>query len=156
MMDLDATPGGATSNAYATLEEAEAYMATLEFRGKWDGADDERKSAALIQAARWMDTLQWLGRKATREQALAWPREGVTDTDGYEVPKDEVPQRVREANAEFAFRLLASDRAADADKGISIGSLRTPDETRALVPPSVVDLVRPYLGSKGSIRLVRS
>lgn len=137
-MTPEIVPG---SNAYVFLEEAEAYMATLAFKEDWDKATDAKKRAALIQAARWMNTLAWRGRKGSQAQPLAWPREGAVDPEGFSIPDDEVPAQVKEANAEFALRLLSKDRAGDAKKGVSVSGIVTHDEERELVPQSVRDLL---------------
>jgi hypothetical protein len=152
---LDADPTSAAFNAYCTLEEAEAYMDTLAFKEAWEGKMDTQKEAALIQAARWMDRLPWKGARTAMKQPLAWPRAGIA-FEGHDIPENEIPLRVKEANAEFALRLLKKDRAADAKKGVSIGSLRTSDQERRLIPDSVRDLVQPFLVVQGGIRLVRS
>ena len=90
-MALTTTPGASDATSYASLTEAEAYMATLVHKDAWTEATDPAKEAALQQATRLLDTLTWKGRKATAEQALAWPRTGVTDRDGYEVDPAAIP-----------------------------------------------------------------
>jgi len=156
---LDTSPDSPAMNAYCTLDEAEAYMATLAFKKAWEGKGDGQKEAAIIQAARWMDTLAWKGQKTDGFQPLAWPREYATDGDGRDIPNDAIPQRIKEANAEFALRLLESDRAVDGKKGVSLGAIKTPDKERRLVPESVMDLAGPYLAianaNWGSVHLVR-
>ena len=151
-MMLELIPG---SNAYATLDEAEGYMAALAYCEAWKNATEEQKIAAIVQAARWMGTLCWAGRKATKGQALAWPREGALDADGYEVDPASIPHLVKDANAEFAFRLLTKDRAGDAKKGVRVAGITTPDQERELVPQSVRDLLGCLLLSNNSIRLER-
>ena len=155
MLALDTTPGGMGANAYCTLEQAEAYMASLAFGEDWGKADDAKKTAALIQAARWMGTLNWVGTRATQEQALAWPRRGVVDRDGFDVAEDAIPTAVADANAEFAFRLLGKDRAADGKRGVQLGSLRTYDKSRMLTPASVIDLLKGLVIPTGSIPMAR-
>jgi hypothetical protein len=155
MLELITIPGGLDSNAYVSLEEAEDYMSTLAFKEAWEKADDDQKTAAIIQAARWMDTLSWNGLRGSQEQFMAWPRKGAA-VDGAEMPENAIPRRVKEANAEFAFRLLSKDRAGDAEKGISVKGINLPDEERELVPQSVKDLLGCLLKSNNSIRLVRS
>ena len=158
MLTLIATPGGIDSNAYLTLEEAEAYMSSLLHAEDWNKPEttDERKTAALIQAARWMETIAWKGNRSSYGQALAWPRRGVVDREGFEVPFDSIPRQVKDANAEFAYRLLLSDRAADAEKSSQFGDMRTPDQERQLVPPSVLDLLGSFVESSCCYRILRS
>jgi hypothetical protein len=142
---LVSTPGAASANVFCTLAEAEAYMETLVFPGSWSTATETQKQAALVQAARLMGSLPWKGQKATSTQALSWPRYGMEDADGYAIDSVIIPQAIKDANAEFAMRLLAKDRAADGKTGMSVGSIRTSDKHRSLFPPSVTDLVRVFL-----------
>lgn len=148
------TPG---TDTFCTLNEAETYMATLTFKAAWTAASgDPAKEAALKQAARLMGALSWKGRRATADQLLAWPRYGVVDEDGYLIDSTTTPVSVKNANAEFALRLLAKDRAADKSYSISVGSIKTPDKARALVPPSVYDLIRRFLASSpGNVKVER-
>ena len=46
-MSLVTTVGGTTSDSYATLAEAEAYMATLIYKEAWTAAAEATKEAAL-------------------------------------------------------------------------------------------------------------
>jgi hypothetical protein len=103
-----------------------------------------------------MDTLPWRGARETQGQALAWPRRGAIDPDGFEAPLGEVPREVKTANAEFAFRLLKKDRAGDAKYGVSLGSLQTKDQARHLVPDSALDLACRWLAPTNSFRVARS
>ncbi len=141
--------GAVNANVYASLSEAGAYVETLIFAEAWTKATPEKQAAALVQAARWMDTMPWTGRRTSAEQALAWPRTGVVDQDGFDVLPTLVPRQVREANAEFASRLLERDRAADGKRGMQVGTTKTPDKERQLVPSSVWDMARPFLVSGG-------
>ena len=172
-LTLTATASAADANVFCTLAEAEAYAETLVFPGSWSTATTAQKQAALVQAARLLNTLSWKGVRNSSTQAMAWPRCGepcpvrfvgltvegtgyLYDQDGYVVPTDVVPQCVKDANAEFALRLLAKDRAADKSYSIAVGSIKTPDKARSLVPPSVYDLIRHFLASSpGNIKAVR-
>jgi hypothetical protein len=156
-LTIVATAAATDANAYCTLAEAEAYVATLCFSDAWTGKTDEQKKAAIISAARWMDTLPWRGVRTGQTQSMAWPRceylpvrfvdltvqaSGyLLDRDGYQIASDEVPACVKNANAEMALRLLAKDRATDGKVGMKIGPVTTATVPRHLIPPSVLDLV---------------
>lgn len=82
-IEIDATWGGATANAYSTLDAATAYLATHPLHAIWeaaigDGEDEENDdpAIALIHAARQIDGAQnWRGVKLNGSaQALAFPR----------------------------------------------------------------------------------
>jgi len=144
------------TDTYASLAEAEAYMATLTFKDAW-GSADPAKEAALKQAARLLDTLNWKGTRATQAQSMAWPRVDVVDRDGYEV--EGIPAALKNAQAEFALRLMAEDRTADAGalapQAMTIGSLQISDLRRSVFPPSVLELARDFLRASGGVLVVR-
>jgi hypothetical protein len=107
-MALDATIGGATSNSYVTVAQADAYFATRANASGWAGTNDT-KERALITATLRLDPEPWLGSRATEEQALRWPRFGVNDLDGYSYDEDEIPLPLQYATFELALTLLSSD-----------------------------------------------
>ena len=158
-MAITATPGASNATSYASLAEAEAYMLTLVHKDDWTAGTDPTKEAALQQATRLLDTLTWKGRKATAAQALAWPRTGVTDRDGYEVDPATIPVALRNACAEFAFRLLGEDRAADAGglapASLQVGSLNVSGLRRQVFPASVLEMVRDLREAGGCLQVVR-
>lgn len=123
-----ATPGVANANSYVTVEEADAYFkARLPLTPPWEDADD--KTAALAMAARVLNAVAiprrrrvddyyivgraWTGLPATTTQALAWPRIGMFDANGNAIPVDAIPQALKDAQAELAGQLIASDTTQD-------------------------------------------
>lgn len=130
MATLIATPGAANANSYETLVEAQAYFDTRLPLAGWDNADDQ--SVLLIMGTRVLDALaqpfktlipgtpaywrvrrQWTGMPSTPTQALAWPRTGMYDKNGNLIPPTVIPQALKDALAEFAGQLGASDRTLD-------------------------------------------
>lgn len=177
-LTLVATAGAADANCYCTLAEAEAYVATMTFATDWTGKTDEQKKAAIIQAARWIDTLQFKGARSSQAQAMVWPRceqsaaprfAGLTvsptgylkDEDGYDVASDTVPVRVKNANAEMALRQLGTDWTQGLGPTVNdrtkVGPLEFGRKTHHPIPAAVLAMLRPFLaitpGSGG--RLVR-
>lgn len=149
---LVSTPGSASANTYALLAEAEAYALTLTVKDDWLAADDPTKNAALVQATRGLDNLRWKGLKSTViTQPLQWPRAWVTDRDGFALASDTIPQKIKDATCEFAIRIVADDRAADAGglvyKSLELGSLKLGDVSRHPVPASVMEMVGEFLNS---------
>lgn len=132
---LDATVGGANSNAYCTVIEAQWYFDTRLPLSGWDDADDQ--SVLLIMATRLLDALarpfktlvpaqggvpayyrvrrQWTGAPATTTQRLAWPRTGMYDRNGNAIPSNVIPEDLKEAVSEFAGQLGLGDRSLDND-----------------------------------------
>lgn len=158
---LVATAGSASADAYCTMVEAEAYISSLYYSSDWTGKSDTQKDQVIRQATRLLDCLSWVGVKAASSQALEWPRSDVYDRNGYEVASDAIPAFLRNATAEFALRLLAEDRAADAGaivpERVKVGSLEVEKLQRRVYPASVLDMVSAYLaGAPDSPAVMRS
>jgi len=118
------------SNTYISLEDATAYMEGRIGTGAWDGATDADKNASLVQSARILDRyVEWVGVVTDDAQAMEWPRQYVPDpryktvdalgfyvsAGDYFLPKDEIPQQVKDAQCELALVLLSQDTQAIAD-----------------------------------------
>lgn len=113
---LVATPGGATSNTYCTVAEADTYHEAHYYASTWNAATTANKNIVLVMATRLLDQLvMWDGNKETTSQALRWPRTSIYDLDGHYISSGTIPQFLKDATAEFARILLASDRTADAE-----------------------------------------
>lgn len=126
---IDATPGGISSNSYCTLAEAEAYHETRLYNTDWTTATDANKNIVLVWATRLLDEwVDWQGEKRDEDQALRWPRYNVLDRDGYEFDYDSIPQFLKDAVAEQAVYLLATDVTAAPDtqgfSQIQVGDLK--------------------------------
>jgi len=120
---LIATVGGASSNSYSTVAEAETYHDTRLHNDAWNTGSSADKTIALIWSTRLLDEwVDWNGSKVElmENQALRWPRYSVTDRDGEDFDSNIIPQFLKDATAELAKDLLAEDVTADADtKGFS-------------------------------------
>jgi hypothetical protein len=116
MATIDATVGGASSNAYCSLAEAASYLDERLYTDDWDDATTDNQTRAVIWATKLIDTYtEWEGRKKDQDQALDWPRQSVYDKDGYIVADTIIPQDIKDAAAELAMALLAEDRTAEPD-----------------------------------------
>jgi hypothetical protein len=161
-LTLNATPGAADANSYATVDEADAYHEALLYATDWTAATTATKEAALVWATRLLDEqCAWRGTKTINEQALRWPRGGVYDVDGVGIDNEVIPPAVKGATAELARHLIKSDRLQvrdDARGGlhsVSAGPVSvTFDKVDriSLLPESVLSLLRPFAtGSAGSL-----
>jgi hypothetical protein len=108
---LDATVGGANSNSYITVARANEIseydiLTTVD----WFVADVDDKIRALVSATRQLDTLPWVGERATTTQALAWPRVNAV-INGRTVATDEIPIEVEQATYDLALALLREAKA---------------------------------------------
>lgn len=88
-------PEGA--NSYASITDADAYLVP---RGLWPADNGEeqtaKKTAALLRAADYLNTLQWIGDSVDAMRLMAWPRQGDGLTPGL------VPPQVKAACIELA------------------------------------------------------
>lgn len=104
---LDAVAGSLTANSYATVAEADAYMASRLYHDVWDDADVADKINALITATRLLDEKAvWVGWPMNWQQILGWPRSGVINRNGAMVAQGLIPIAIRNATSELALHLL--------------------------------------------------
>ncbi len=158
-MPFDATAGAATANSYASVAEADAYLAVRGDTSTWTALTTGAKESKLQWAAIYLDTLTFKGTRSTSTQALQWPRIGVVDRDGFDV--DGIPQALKNAQAEMAFQLIANDWTQGlgpvSNETLSVGSISLGRESHRPFPAPVLALLRPFLASVpgASGRLVR-
>lgn len=151
MPTLVATVGGASSNTYATLAEADAYHDSRGSNSEWTGATDGSKNTHLVWAGRLLDQQCWCGDRSTEEQAMRWPRYGTYDRDGWPIDSDIVPQWLKDAQSELAFQLMKSDRQNDPVNQVKkvkadVIEVEFVDGVRLKVwPESVMAIIRPYI-----------
>jgi hypothetical protein len=125
---INATPGAADANSYLTLAEATAYFESRAPLPAWDNAPSQE--ALLVMATRVMDMAlsgskilvdddhyrimpKWAGAPATETQALAWPRIGMLNRNGFAIPSDSIPNDLKAAVAELAGQLAVADLTLD-------------------------------------------
>lgn len=160
-MALVVTPASATGNSYATVAEADAYLAVRGDTAAWTALTTGQKEAKLQWAALWMDTLEFRGTRSSEDQALQWPRCGVVDRDGWTVASDAIPQAVKNAQAEMAFQLVGNDWTQGLgpveQESLKVGSIELGRKEHRPFPAAVLALLRPYLASVPGLggRLVR-
>ena len=88
--------GKADSNSYVSEADLATYATD---RGITLSGTE---AVLLIQAMDYIESQPFKGYKYTAEQALQWPRGGVT-IDGYYVDVDEIPQLLIDAQCEVAI-----------------------------------------------------
>lgn len=92
------------SNTYISLANAVTYFQNRGDTTFVDAAPDDQ-AAALVRATSnmgyWLNG-RWRGRRANQIQSLDWPRNYVTDSDGYRIAGNTVPQKVQFAECEVA------------------------------------------------------
>lgn len=100
-----ATPGASDANSYLTVAAADTLAEERLGTLTWSTATDTNKKKALVQATRYMDTLTYIGEKATTTQSLLWPRTGATCGDK-NYSSTIIPPEVEEATFDLAEGLL--------------------------------------------------
>lgn len=119
MPTVIATPGLGTSNSYITVAELDAYAAGRLHVAAWAAATTAQKEAAVIWATRVIDArVCFLGAAADAVQALAWPRTGLLTRNGFALASTVIPQQLKDATAEMALALLASDVTAESEQSV--------------------------------------
>lgn len=154
---IDATVGGAASNSYVTLAEAEAYFLTRLNVDSWTGTDDI-KNRAISQASLRIDFEEFEGERYTTTQALKWPRTEMT-IDNKTYPVDEIPVAIKNATYELALYMLGKDMTAantnDAYDSVKLGPLEvdfnTVQPSNNELPPYVLDYLTPFLDNNPGI-----
>lgn len=161
MLNVETGVGLEDSESYVTVAECTAYHAKHGGTA-WDAVDDQE--AALRKATQYLDSVyQWRGDRVFSTQALKWPRLNVV-VDGYELPGDEIPAKLKAACCELAAKgELFADVSAQQVDSVKVGpierkmsGLLNGGQVRyAAVDALVRELVRGGSGS-ASISLVRA
>tara|TARA_R100001377_G_scaffold64145_1_gene39728 strand:- start:318 stop:824 length:507 start_codon:yes stop_codon:yes gene_type:complete len=149
-MAITATIGGATSDSYSTVADADSYHADHLYHATWTAASTDSKERSLKMATRLLDErITWVGSKNTDAQYLRWPRSSVTNIDGYSVPVTVIPAPIKNAVAELARHLTVSDLTAQAQgKGIasldagSVSLTFSKTDTADVLPTIVQEMLR--------------
>ena len=104
--------GLSTANSYLSVADADTYHSNVTRSSDWSAATAAVKQNALIVATQYLDIHyqgRWRGYRASGTQALAWPRASVEDDDGYWLDSASLPQRLKDACAEMALRVVLGD-----------------------------------------------
>lgn len=106
-MALIVTPGATDADAFASFATVSAYATAKGLTWTVDATLGEpaiRRSTAYLS-----NSFTWDGLKTNgRPQALAWPRIGVADAEGWSVDSAAIPQEIVDACCEGAVYELAN------------------------------------------------
>lgn len=127
--------------SYASLAEANTRLAVDPVRSAaWALLSDPQKNVNLVAATNRLDLLNWAGEKAGgNSQENAFPRTGLTYSDGEAVTDSDVPHEV-----EVATILLAGSIALDASLANSGSSGSNIERVKA--GSAEVEFFRPTTG----------
>lgn len=128
--------GKSDAESYISVAEAQAYFLLNGEPDAWITARLDKQETALRVATRAIDLMRsgrWNGIRFNSSQALAWPRFGVYDDDGFALPASPLPKNLRLAAAQLALRYLqdpdsvlgdeASDDRNIIGESVSVGPL---------------------------------
>jgi len=119
---LVATAGASNANSYLSVAGADSIADGMVGTLTWSSATSDDKAKALITATNGLETLEWIGSRASTTQALAWPRSGASCGD--KAPADdEIPRELELAAFDLANALLTTPTL-----------LRSASSATALVP----------------------
>ena len=105
---IDATQGGANSNSYITLADANTYFEARLHVTVWTDSDEDTKNRALVMATKRINQEVFYGDRETATQALAFPRINLGYLDGVYLDST-IPEMLKEAQCELALHLLSTD-----------------------------------------------
>jgi hypothetical protein len=138
--------GRSDAESYCSVATADTYH-TAFGNAAWAALLEADKEAALRQATRYLDSKyanRWLGTRVYEDQALAFPRSGIEDYDGFTVDADSVPIKIQNATAEMALHSLTDDLLPNEDtpgvikrEAVRVGSIEEDIE---------------YMGGKTSVK----
>ena len=155
---LSATAGSAGANSYCTLASALPILEqNIHIYATFASLSTANAESCLIYATTLLDVqIDWVGTKGTSTQALDWPRDDVSDPNGYAVSTSLIPKFLREATAFYAYYLSQDDRIAESDtfgfKSLKAGSLAMvidKYDRKNIMPNPVWEMVMAY-GAKAS------
>lgn len=150
------TIGGVDYQSYASVAEADAYLAVDPTRSAaWAALNTDTKGSYLVAATRRMDALRWSGSKVSSSQELQWPRSGVTDRDGNAVSETGIPQALEDATILVAGSVALDTNTANTAssgsniKAVGAGSARVeffrPTTGKALQDETAFALIQDFL-----------
>ena len=110
--DIIAIVGGFESNSYVTGQQADDYALFQAWNDAWLAKTESERTVALINACRWLDTIDFAGTRCNPStddsalpQALTWPRSGAS-CDGVEATCAFIPKEIKEAQMLIAYNLV--------------------------------------------------
>lgn len=114
--------GKSTAESYLSEADGDSYHTAHANSTDWSGATTGEKEIALRRASQYLDMVygaQWKGSRANEDQALDWPRVWADDRDDVAILHTELPQRLKDACAEAAERMLTEEMMpVQADPGV--------------------------------------
>lgn len=136
------------TNSYTTMAESNTYHDDSSHGATWAATEEEDRTRAKITAFRMIERQDYKGDKVGTEK---WPRTGLTDEEGDEVPSGSVPQFVRDAQFELELELIVNpsvqtnDNTDDNIKRLKAGTAAI-TKFRPTSGPRFPTIINEYLG----------
>jgi hypothetical protein len=158
--------GKADANSFVTETYWDDYWLARNREDLLELDPEVKEAAILYVTADISNGYDWNGVKATADQALAWPRYGAYDKDGYAIDEDVVPAPVQDATCERGLQHHESgalnevlDRGG-ALKSLEVGPVGLEWESGAPGTPEnpYVDMLLSglYMGGAGFAEIIRA
>ena len=107
---LEDGSGVDNANALVSVADATQFIENYGDSADWSAATNEEKENAIRQATRYLDlNYVWAGYKLYDDQNLQWPRYEMYDEDGNYMDQDAIPEKVKEACADLALKVIEGD-----------------------------------------------
>lgn len=123
MLIVEDGTGLPDSNSYVSAEEANQYFSARSNQA-WENAFPDQKAAALVAGTQFVDSTYghgFVGRRASNEQALNWPRSGAWNAYGFK--ESGIPRFVKVATMEAAVYALSNELFTDVNSGEVVQSM---------------------------------
>lgn len=136
------------SNAYSAVAEVDTYH-TDRGNTKWTGSNGVKQSA-IIRATDYIEKRfgkRFRGVRRTKEQSLQWPRINAYDDADYMYDFNEVPEKLKQATAEYALRaLLLGELAPDIPPNVPGMNNATGSTTTEITPSGSITAKKEVVG----------
>lgn len=96
------------TDSYASVAEATTYLDNLpQDTSTWSALNETKRENWLRSATNRLDEFYvWRGEPTSSSQALLWPRKYLCTINGAILPSDTIPDRIRDATIEQAWRMF--------------------------------------------------
>lgn len=104
---FDCDLAGPTANSYVCVDIADDIASNLPGGEAWSAEASADKEISLIEATRWLETLDYRGDRCTATQRLKWPR-NKAECDGVISDCTGIPYAIQESEVALAIKYLQS------------------------------------------------
>lgn len=150
-------------NSLSTIQEANDYLlGSARAHGTWDfaAANDNEVTRLLVSSQRLLNVQNYRGTKTGGgAQILPFPRDGLKDREGNDLPDNTIPSEMLDAQAEWAL-LIKLDEDAEAQveqgqnikkvsagEGVGVTFFMSTTGTLERIPANIYEMISPYVFS---------